>query len=79
MCYVLLGREQLHGLVYSQGVLDAEDAATAALKAVQMCSASEGFPQITGKGADICSLRASDADHCARQTESGVVCDIDSP
>ena len=61
--------QQVEGLFYAEGILDEEDAASAALEAVQMGSASESFSQIPCKGSYIGSLAACHSYYSAGQTE----------
>ena len=65
-------------LLDGQCVLSTEYSASAALEAVQMSSAAEGFSEITGECADIGALAACHPDHGSWQSESRVVGYIDS-
>ena len=65
-------------LLHCQCILNAEDAAAAALQAVQVGSAAESLSEVTGEGADICAFRASHTHHSTRQSKGRVVGHIDS-
>lgn len=61
--------EEGYRLFDSQGVLYTEDSASAALEAVQMGSAAEGFSKIAGECTDIGALAACHPDHSPWQSE----------
>ena len=65
--------EESDSLFYRQGVFDAEDAAAAALKAVEVSSASQCLSQVTGECPDICAFAACHTDLGAWKSQSGVV------
>jgi hypothetical protein len=69
-------RKGCNGLFDGQGIFDAEYAASAALEAVEVGSAAEGFAQVTGECADIGPFAAGHPDFSARQSQCGIVSDI---
>ena len=69
----LLVRKESDGLLDGQGVFNAEDAAAAALEAVEMGSGAEGFSEVTGECSDVCALAACHSDRCARESKCRVV------
>ena len=65
--------QQVEGLFYAEGILDEEDAASAALEAVQMSSAAESFSQVTCECTYVCAFAAGDPYQCLRKTERRIV------
>ena len=71
----LLG-EFFQCLFNAEGVLYFEDAASAALERVKVCSGAKCFAQIACECADVCAFAACHADRCMWQAKGRVVGDV---